>query len=138
MTSYDVSWFAQPSFPILVITFCFVELSDAFGGKKGIAKQMEVLLTIGELSTLTTLRILHSCRPFYVILVNLSIWPRCRADMHLLGNLRPWRRKQIIHDFDEFKFRIHIIHIFKDLKRKKKNKKKTAITTATTIDLYTL
>ena len=123
MTSYDVSWFAQPSFPILVITFCFVELSDAFGGKKGIAKQMEVLLTIGELSTLTTLRILHSCRSFYVILVNLSIWPRCRADMHLLGNLRPWRRKQIIHDFDEFKFRIHIIHIFKDLKRKKKQKK---------------
>lgn len=58
-----------------------MELSDAFGGKKGIAKQMEVLLTIGELSTLTTLRVLHSCRSFYVILVNLSIWPRCRADI---------------------------------------------------------
>ena len=81
MTSYDVSWFAQPSFPILVITFCFVQLSDVFGCKKGIAKQMEVLPTIGELSTLTILRVLHSCRSFYVILVNLSIWSRCRADI---------------------------------------------------------
>ena len=111
-----------------------MQLSDVFGCKKGIAKQMEVLPTIGKLSTLTILRVLHSCRSFYVILVNLSIWPRCRADV--LGEicaLEDENKLSMILTSLNFGY---ILYTYLSIKNAKK--KKPAITTTTTIELYTL
>lgn len=76
-------------------------LSDELDCNRCIAKQTKIMKMIGELSTMTILRIcrhvvhyIHSCKSFYVILVNLAT----RLGSHF------WREICVFDDGDKFRY----------------------------------
>lgn len=79
----------------------FVLLSGELDCNRCIAKQTKIVKMIGELSAMTILRIcrhvvnyIHSCKSFYVILVNLAT----RLGRHF------WREIACFEDGDKFRY----------------------------------
>ena len=96
-----------------------MELNNVFDCEKGIAKQLKILKVIGELSTTAIVRI---CRHLVDYSTFLSTILRRTSQFGLAirrtfleENLRVSKTKnKFCKSFDEFKFRIHILHIFKN------------------------
>ena len=96
-----------------------MELSNVFDCEKGIAKQLKILKVIEDnrlrqrrsfVFAVILLIIRHSCQSFYVILLNKGLAIRRPLQEE---NLRVSKTKnKFCKIFDEFKFRIHILHIF--------------------------
>lgn len=115
------------SLPNLVIALCFVEISNVFYCEKGIAKQLNILKVIGELSTTTILRICRHLVDYStflsLILCHTSQFGLAIRRTFLEENLRVSKTKNnFCKIFDEFKFRIHILHIFKNKIRQNKRR----------------
>ena len=111
----DVMWrqlICSASLPILVIALCFVELSNVFDCEKGITKQRKILKV--SWGGVGSCRYLVDYSTFlWTILRHTSQFELAIRRIFLEENSRVSKTKnKFCKIFDEFKFRIHILHIF--------------------------